>query len=144
MSDGSFELIDKEAEAEAEADDPQQRDQKLWEKYSLYLIRWQLSTPVLWGVLYLLRGRSILLATILANLIGGLIFFWVDRAIFIRSQWFGVIWDVREKLICYDCGKTGRCYRIVRYGIFDWTTDKNPKWRCEKCSSIKAERLGVR
>lgn len=49
---------------------------------ALYLLRWQLSTPILWGVLYLL-GSSIW-ATVAANLIGGCVFFWVDRWIFKR------------------------------------------------------------
>jgi len=50
--------------------------------FALYLLRWQLSTPILWLVLYLL-GSSVW-ATVVANLIGGCIFFWVDRWIFAR------------------------------------------------------------
>jgi len=50
-------------------------------KYLLYLLRWQLSTPVLSIVLYILNF-NVLLETIIANLIGGLIFFWVDKKIF--------------------------------------------------------------
>ena len=50
-------------------------------KYILYLIRWQLSTPILALVLYLLNYNEIV-ETIIANLIGGLIFFWVDKVIF--------------------------------------------------------------
>ena len=50
-------------------------------KYILYLIRWQLSTPILALVLHLLNYNEIV-ETIIANLIGGLIFFWVDRFIF--------------------------------------------------------------
>ena len=50
-------------------------------KYILYLIRWQLSTPILALVLHLLNYNEIV-ETIIANLIGGLIFFWVDKVIF--------------------------------------------------------------
>lgn len=50
-------------------------------QYGLYLLRWQLSTPILALVLYLLHTTT-LLETIIANLIGGLIFFWVDKKIF--------------------------------------------------------------
>lgn len=50
-------------------------------KYLLYLFRWQLSTPILAIVLYLLKSNQ-LVETIIANLIGGLIFFWVDKMIF--------------------------------------------------------------
>lgn len=51
-------------------------------RYILYLLRWQASTPVLYGVLLLLPSGIPLIATIIANLIGGLIFFWVDLIIF--------------------------------------------------------------
>lgn len=50
-------------------------------KYILYLLRWQFSTPILALVLYIMHTNE-LIETIIANLIGGLIFFWVDRKIF--------------------------------------------------------------
>ena len=50
-------------------------------KYLLYLLRWQLSTPVLAAVLYIMNTKEIY-ETIIANLVGGLIFFWVDILIF--------------------------------------------------------------
>ncbi len=55
-------------------------------QYILYLIRWQLSTPILAVVLKLLSNMSTLAATIIANLIGGLIFFWVDKIIFKNKE----------------------------------------------------------
>ena len=39
-------------------------------RYGLYLIRWQLSTPILAGVLMVLSSMSALTATVIANLIG--------------------------------------------------------------------------
>lgn len=51
-------------------------------KYLLYLIRWQLSTPILAIVLWWLSDMNAIVASIVANLIGGLVFFWVDRRIF--------------------------------------------------------------
>ena len=51
-------------------------------KYLLYLVRWQLSTPILALVLWLLADTNAVVASIVANLIGGLVFFWVDRRIF--------------------------------------------------------------
>ena len=51
-------------------------------KYGIYLIRWQLSTPILAGVLCWLSEFNTLTATIIANLLGGLLFFWVDKFIF--------------------------------------------------------------
>ncbi|MGI6589475.1 MAG: hypothetical protein ACOX1V_02320 [Candidatus Iainarchaeum sp.] len=53
-----------------------------FKQYGLYLLRWQLSTPILALVLYLLSNFDILSATIIANFIGGLIFYWVDKYIF--------------------------------------------------------------
>jgi len=56
---------------------------KLIKQYLLYLIRWQLSTPILALVLYLFGvGSSPIIPTIVANLVVGLIFFWVDKFIF--------------------------------------------------------------
>ena len=48
-------------------------------KFFLYLTRWQLSTPVLALCLYILPFKTII-STILANFIGGCIFYWVYRA----------------------------------------------------------------
>ena len=50
-------------------------------KYILYLLRWQLSSPILALVLWTLHA-NIIIKTIIANLIGGIIFFWVDKRIF--------------------------------------------------------------
>jgi len=49
-------------------------------RYLVYLGRWQLSTPVMAPVTLLL-GATVL-GAVAANLVGGLIFFWVDRLIF--------------------------------------------------------------
>lgn len=58
---------------------------KTLKKLALYLVRWQLSTPVLALCLFLLTAYfNEIGATIIANLIGGLIFFWVDEKIFTK------------------------------------------------------------
>lgn len=54
-------------------------------RYILYLLRWQLSTPILALVLYLLNVNEIL-ETIIANLIGGIIFFEIDKRIFNKEK----------------------------------------------------------
>ena len=51
-------------------------------RYLLYLLRWQCSTPILALVLWLLGSLGTVWATVIANLIGGAVFFWVDRWIF--------------------------------------------------------------
>lgn len=59
---------------------------KFISRYLIYLIRWQLSTPILTLVLIWLSGLNTLTATIIANLIGGLVFFWIDRLIFKEAR----------------------------------------------------------
>lgn len=56
----------------------------LFVKYFLYLFRWQCSTPILAPVVAYGAARewSFWTGAAVANLIGGLIFFWVDKFIF--------------------------------------------------------------
>ena len=68
-------------------------------RYGLYLFRWQLSTPILAAMLYLLSAVGKVTATIVANLIGGLIFFWVDMFIF-TSERLSVEWAVKDTVVC--------------------------------------------
>lgn len=51
-------------------------------KYLLYIIRWQLSTPILAICLIWLSSLGEIWSTIIANFIGALIFFWIDKLIF--------------------------------------------------------------
>ena len=56
-------------------------DKKFIKSYILYVLRWICSTPVIALVLFLLH-TNIIVETIIANLIGGMIFFFVDKRIF--------------------------------------------------------------
>ena len=58
----------------------------IMKNYVLYLLRWQLSTPILAICLVSLHMFTVTVATIIANLIGGCIFFFVDREIFKRRD----------------------------------------------------------
>jgi len=109
-------------------------------RYFLYLCRWQLSTPILAVVLFWLSTMDKLTATTIANLIGGLIFFWVDSFIF-KSPLLSTQWEVKDNIHCADCGKIARGYRIVKTANYDKTEDKAPKFRCEPCSQKKSELL---
>lgn len=51
-------------------------------QFLLYLLRWQLSTPILAICLIWLGGLGEIPATIIANFIGGVTFFGVDKLIF--------------------------------------------------------------
>ena len=111
-----------------------------FKRYLAYLLRWQLSTPILAFVILLMAGYDTLVATVVANLVGGLIFFWVDQYIF-TSKDLAAQWEVRENVKCSDCGKTARGYRLVRTSNYDKTNDPAPKFRCEPCSQRKASEL---
>ena len=111
-----------------------------FKRYFAYLIRWQLSTPILYFVIVWMAAYDNLTATIVANLIGGLIFFWVDQYIF-TSKDLAAQWEVRENVKCSDCGKIARGYRIVKTGNYDKTNDPAPKFRCEDCSAKKTAEL---
>jgi hypothetical protein len=114
-----------------------------YKRYGLYLLRWQASTPILAGVGILLASMGYIVAAIIANLIGGLIFFWVDQFIF-TSQTLAAQWEVKENITCVDCGKIARGYRLVRSGDYDKTHDHEPEFRCEECSKKKTEQLRER
>jgi len=111
-----------------------------FKRYFLYLCRWQLSTPLLALVLIWLSVFNRWVAVIIANLIGGLMFFWVDRFIF-KSRFLSAQWEVRDNIKCSDCGRITRGYRLVRTLNYDKVEDKAPKFRCEKCSERKTELL---
>ena len=57
-------------------------------RFFLYLCRWQLSSLILAPVIGIVKGTSLLgnasdwVSAVVANLIGGAIFFWVDKLIF--------------------------------------------------------------
>lgn len=111
-----------------------------FKKYFLYLIRWQLSTPILAVALIYLNPFGQWPATIAANLIGGLIFFWVDKFIF-TSHSLEAQWEVKENINCNDCDKLTRGYRLVKTANYDMSKDNSPKFRCETCSQKKTEHL---
>jgi len=116
-------------------------------RFLLYLFRWQLSTiilapsvaffkhsPSIWGT------KEDWIAAIIANLIGGCIFFWVDRFIF-KSKTIEK-WEILRSGQCHDCGKTENVRRLVMApGGYDRTTDDNPEYRCLACSKKKLEEL---
>lgn len=109
-------------------------------RYFVYLVRWQLSTPILAIVLILLASMNKWTATVIANLIGGLIFFWIDRFIFKNKLLFPQ-WEVKEEVSCSDCGEKARGYRLVMAKNYDKSNDLNPKFRCEYHSREKIKKL---
>lgn len=114
-----------------------------WKRYGLYLLRWQLSTPILAGVLLVLSRVDKITATVIANFLGGLLFFWVDILIF-TSRSLSVQWEVRDSVVCVDCGMEARGYRIIRAKGYDRTGDQRPEFRCDACSGRKTVELRQR
>ncbi len=118
-----------------------------YKRYALYLIRWQLSTPLLAPIVaWFKHSPSIFgttedwVAATIANFIGGLIFFWVDSFIF-TSKSLSSQWEVRENVRCVDCGKLCRGYRLVQASNYDKSKDRYPEFRCEKHSLKKSKQL---
>ena len=108
-------------------------------KYLLYLGRWQFSTPILAIFVGLFSEYPPVVGSVVANFVGGLIFFWIDKLIFTGSA-YPEVWQVREKVKCADCGKLSRGYRLVFWKGYDRRKDTHPEYRCEECS-IKKEQL---
>ena len=112
-------------------------------RFVLYLARWQASTPVLWLVVSQLGAG--LEATVLANLIGGSIFFWIDKFIF-RNR-VRVEWEVQRDGVCSDCGAAGHVRRLVlapggtSRSEYDKRLDAQPEFRCTACSARKVASL---
>lgn len=107
-------------------------------KYLFYLGRWQLTSFTLYPALLLFGSGW--LGVIMGNLIGGLIFFWVDKYIFL-DRIVPTQWEISEKTTCHDCGKIGRGYRLVKTENYDKSRDLEPEFRCESCSVKKTEEL---
>ncbi len=104
-------------------------------KFMLYLIRWQLSTPILYLVV---RQLGIgFWSTVIANLIGGMIFYWVDRFIFTSRA--VEMWHVKEGK-CNKCGRKGHLWRLVLAPNYDKRKDK-PIFLCLDCSKKKTDKL---
>jgi hypothetical protein len=77
-----------------------------------------------------------------ANIIGSLIFFWVDLIIFSRNT-LPTQWEVLEKATCYDCRIVSRVYRLALTPKYN-RIHHSPEYRCEKCSIEKFNKLKER
>jgi hypothetical protein len=114
-------------------------------RFFLYLGRWQLSTPILWLVVSNLGAG--LGATVVANLVGASIFFWVDRLIFRAKQ--VAEWETENGGSCVDCGRQGLVRRLTLAPSggasggqwYDKRFDPEPEYRCISCSVSKLKRL---
>jgi hypothetical protein len=112
-----------------------------FKRYWPYLLRWQASTPILAGVGTVLAAMGQIIAAIIANLIGGLIFF-LGRPVYLYfTVACGTIGSQGQYHVCVDCEKIARGYRLVKSGDYDKTEDNIPEFRCEECSKKKNDAL---
>jgi len=107
-------------------------------KFLLYAGRWQLSTPLLAGIIWLLSGMNPLVVTVIANFIGSCIFFFVDRIIFRPKPLKFPLWEIQNDVVCVDCGILGEGRRVVLSRHYDRTYAKK-EFRCQSYSKIKLE-----
>ncbi|MDD5246737.1 MAG: hypothetical protein PHS09_05035 [Candidatus Omnitrophica bacterium] len=105
-------------------------------RFILYLVRWQLSTPILWLVVR--RMGTGIWATVIANLIGGMIFFWVDRFIFTSHAI--EVWHFKDKGTCDNCGRQEKLWRLVKAPNYD-RSKNSPVFLCLDCSKKKTDEL---
>jgi hypothetical protein len=113
----------------------------LLRRYAMYLGRWQITSITLYPCLLLFgSGWS---GVIIGNFVGALIFFWVDKYIF-TPRFEPVLWEIKDEVSCFDCGKKSRCYRIVKAYDYNRVKDNQPEFRCEVCSIKKTQALRQR
>ncbi len=105
-------------------------------RFLLYLVRWQLSTPILWLVVKNMGAG--LWATVVANLIGGAIFFWVDKFIF--TSYAVELWHFKDSGRCDNCGKEESLWRLALAPNYD-KRNCPPKFFCMACSKEKTDAL---
>jgi hypothetical protein len=113
-------------------------------KFLLYLARWQTSSLILSPAISLFNGTPIWgtptswLSASVANLVGGCIFFWVDRFIFTSKT--VEMWHVIPNGTCDQCGKVTELWRLTLAPGYDKRQDE-PKYLCMGCSKIKTDQL---
>lgn len=66
-------------------------------KFILYALRWQLSTPILYICMLLLPFSGIC-KVIVANIVGAVIFYFVDKKIFGRDDIMEIFGDIAKQI----------------------------------------------
>lgn len=109
--------------------------------------RWQISNLILSPAISLFNGTAIWgtptswLSASVANLVGGAIFFWVDRFIFTSGA--VEVWNFKDYGICDQCGEEESLWRLVRAQNYN-KTNSVPVFLCMKCSKKKTDELRKR
>ena len=123
-------------------------------KFALYLARWQASSLVLAPVIAIVNALftpnvdwntvawfGTLISwtrAISANLIGGCIFYWVDKFIFTSKA--VEMWHFIPEGNCDECGNRTELWRLTLAPGYDKRTDE-PKYLCMECSKKQTDKL---
>jgi hypothetical protein len=123
-------------------------------KFALYLARWQASSLVLAPVIAIVNALftpnvdwntvawfGTLISwtgAISANLIGGCIFYWVDKFIFTSAA--VEMWHFIPEGNCDECGNRTELWRLTLAPGYDKRTDE-PKYLCMACSKKQTDKL---
>jgi len=114
-------------------------------KFFLYLLRWQCSTPILAVVTTWLASQNEWVAAAVANLIGGCIFFFIDRLIFKQPNSDIPLWQIAkgDNQYCYNCQKKSPVlFRVIEWKKFNWRAQrKDIHFRCAACAEQKLRAL---
>jgi hypothetical protein len=103
-----------------------------------------MSTFLISPIMSLFNGTSIWgtpttwLAGFVSNLVGGCVFFWVDRFIFTSKA--VEMWHVIKEGTCDNCGKVTELWRLTLAPGYDKRKD-DPKYLCMECSKKKTDGL---
>lgn len=114
-------------------------------KYLLYVLRWVvLAVP---GALFFNKVREYLgienvyVVMVISQAVMGAMVYFIDRLIF-SSGAVPIPWEIKQKAICTDCGRVGKCYRVTGSKCCE-IQDKAgvPGYRCENCSVKRLQQI---
>lgn len=114
-------------------------------KYLLYVLRWVvLAVP---GALFFNKVREFLgienvyTAMVISQAVMGAMVFFLDRLIF-TSGAVPVPWEVKPNVICTDCGREDKCYRVPNAKCCQIKEHAgSPGFRCKQCALKKMQQI---
>jgi hypothetical protein len=112
-------------------------------KYLLYVLRWVvLAIP---GALFFNRVKQIFgiedvyLAMMISQAMMGAMVYFIDRLIFASGR-VPIPFEVKRRVVCADCGRVGKCYRVAGTRCCDTAAASGaPPFRCEGCAVKRAQ-----
>jgi hypothetical protein len=113
--------------------------------------RWIFLSGIAGALLQFLLSDYLRIHTIPAFLLNQFIlanvFWFVDKAIFkshFKIPAFYPLWQIKENVVCADCGEICEGYRLVKTKNYDKLSDPQPEFRCKTCRERKLQELRER